>query len=73
MTRDRKGQIPIILSHTEKTLKAAQAALENTDPNSPMMVDLATLAKEMSGAARSLRILADYLEEHPEALIQGKK
>jgi paraquat-inducible protein B len=25
-----------------------------------------------SRAARSLRVLADYLERHPEALIRGK-
>lgn len=27
---------------------------------------------EMAGAARSLRILADYLEQHPDAIIKGK-
>jgi hypothetical protein len=26
----------------------------------------------VSGAARALRLLADYLERHPEALIRGK-
>jgi paraquat-inducible protein B len=29
--------------------------------------------KELSSAARSIRILADYLEQHPEALVKGKK
>jgi paraquat-inducible protein B len=28
--------------------------------------------KELGSAARSLRIMADYLERHPEALIRGK-
>jgi paraquat-inducible protein B len=27
---------------------------------------------ELARAARSLRVLADYLERHPEALIRGK-
>jgi paraquat-inducible protein B len=34
--------------------------------------DLETLVEELSGAARSIRVLADYLERHPEALIRGK-
>ena len=29
--------------------------------------------REVSDAARSLRVLADYLERHPEALLRGKK
>jgi paraquat-inducible protein B len=28
--------------------------------------------QEVSGAARAVRVLAEYLERHPEALIQGK-
>jgi paraquat-inducible protein B len=28
--------------------------------------------QEITRAARSLRILADYLEQHPESLIRGK-
>ena len=29
--------------------------------------------QEVSRAARSMRVLADYLERHPEALLRGKK
>jgi paraquat-inducible protein B len=28
--------------------------------------------KELTGAARSIRVMADYLERHPDALIYGK-
>jgi len=28
--------------------------------------------KELKNAARSIRVLAEYLERHPEALIHGK-
>ncbi len=28
--------------------------------------------EELSAAARSIRIMAEYLERHPEALIKGK-
>jgi len=33
---------------------------------------LSTALKELATAARSVRDLADYLERHPEALLQGK-
>ena len=28
---------------------------------------------ELRDAARSIRLMADYLEQHPEALIRGKE
>ena len=31
------------------------------------------MMSEIARAARAFRILADYLEQHPEALISGKK
>ena len=34
--------------------------------------ELATSLEELGAAARSFRILADYLERHPEALVHGK-
>jgi paraquat-inducible protein B len=34
--------------------------------------DLNSLFEELSRAARSFRVLADYLEAHPDALIRGK-
>jgi len=34
--------------------------------------DLTVLLKELASAARSIRVFADYLERHPEALIRGK-
>jgi paraquat-inducible protein B len=33
---------------------------------------LNALLKELTGAARSIRVFADYLERHPDALIRGK-
>jgi paraquat-inducible protein B len=29
--------------------------------------------EEVAAAARSVRILTDYLDRHPEALLRGKK
>lgn len=42
------------------------------DPSSATRSDLDTLLEEAAGAARSLRVLADYLEQNPDALIKGK-
>ncbi len=64
------------LKSAAAALEAARAAFENVDElvgdNSPKRTDLDTALKEFSGAARSFRILADYLERHPDALIKGK-
>ncbi len=52
---------------------ATLAATENlVGPRSQARADLVELMKELKNAARSIRLLADYLERHPEALIHGK-
>jgi paraquat-inducible protein B len=38
-----------------------------------MNSELSNMLQQGSGAARAFRVLADYLERHPEALIRGKK
>ena len=40
--------------------------------DSATRTNLDTLLEEAAGAARSLRVLADYLEQNPDALIKGK-
>ena len=39
---------------------------------SPLLADIRGLVQEMDGAARSMRLLAEYLERNPNALIIGK-
>ena len=41
-------------------------------PGSMLDAQLNNTLQQVGGAAQALRILADYLERHPEALIQGK-
>ena len=41
-------------------------------PGAPGQVELRNAMQELARAARSLRVLADYLERHPESLIRGK-
>ncbi len=54
----------------------AQSTLEATEglvsPNSQTVYGLNELLNELTEAARSIRILTDYLEQHPEALVRGK-
>ena len=56
---------------------SARGTLDNTslltEPNSAQVQQLGSTLQEVSRAARSLRVLADYLERHPEALLRGKK
>jgi paraquat-inducible protein B len=40
--------------------------------DSQIRYDLTQLMKELTEAARSIRLLASYLERHPDALIRGK-
>jgi paraquat-inducible protein B len=54
----------------------AQSTLASADglvgTKSQARHDLNALLKELTGAARSIRVFADYLERHPDALIRGK-
>jgi paraquat-inducible protein B len=57
------------ISQTERTL----AALEKTvSTDSPLQQEMQQTLEELSSAARSLRLLADYLERNPEAILRGK-
>ena len=64
------------LGTTRGTLTNADRVLNNAgtliSPDSILNAELLNLLQQGSGAAQSLRVLADYLERHPEALIRGK-
>jgi len=65
------------LTSTDRTLTTARGTLDNANslvgPNSAQAQELTNTLQEIGRAARSLRVLADYLERHPEALLRGKK
>jgi paraquat-inducible protein B len=72
LTRDTQVQIgPLFasLNSSADQLKATIALLGN-DPRSSN--DLLRTLTELRDAARSIRVLADYLERHPESLLRGK-
>ena len=65
------------LEETRRAIASADRMLTNTDAtlvgkDAPVQQDLRDALQEMVHAARSLRVLTDYLERHPEALIRGK-
>ena len=65
------------LDDAKGALGAADRVLSSTEanlvgPGAPGQVELRNAMVEIARAARSLRVLADFLERHPEALIRGK-
>jgi paraquat-inducible protein B len=57
------------LDQAQKTLVSVEGALGQ---DSPLQHEMRRALKELAEAARSIRILTDYLERHPDALIYGK-
>lgn len=73
LTEGLDRQVDTLASSLDKTLVTVQKTLQVADPNSPAAVNMNSALKELAAAARSIRVLADYLEQHPEALVKGKK
>jgi paraquat-inducible protein B len=71
------ADLDLTLVSARGTLVSAQGTLDNTStltgPNSAQVQQLGDTLREVSRSARSLRVLADYLERHPETLVRGKK
>jgi len=73
LTEGLDRQVDTLATSLDQTLVTVRKALQVADPNSPAAVNMNSALKELSAAARSIRVLADYLEQHPEALVKGKK
>ncbi|MEN8689789.1 MAG: hypothetical protein AB1Z20_06745, partial [Desulfobacterales bacterium] len=69
LARDADARVAALGTGLDKTLSAFRGVMS---PDAPLIVELESTLKEISATARSFRQLADYLERHPEALIQGK-
>jgi paraquat-inducible protein B len=83
LVRDVDGQIDPVVSTFVQTGETAQAALQQASDtlrvarnaisqDSELYYKLNNTLAELSAASRSIRILAEFLEQHPEALLQGK-
>jgi len=83
IVRNIDKKIDPLLITIEDTFKATRAALTQvnetlstiqgaTGEGSALRYQVIKTMEELSAAARSVRVLTDYLERHPEALIRGK-
>ncbi|PPC94220.1 MAG: mammalian cell entry protein [Methylotenera sp.] len=57
------------LANADQTLSSAERTLSE---DAPLQQDLRQTLQELSRAAASVKVLTDYLEQHPESLIRGK-
>ena len=77
ITTDVQPQIKPLIDSLRETAEAAQQTLQAArhmlGSGASSGTDLPRLIRELTEAARSLRALTDYLEQHPEALIRGRK
>lgn len=65
-TADRTNEA---LDEMRTTLQSVQVLI---DPASPLASQITSALQEFTGAARSVRLLADFLERNPSALVRGK-
>ena len=84
LVRNIDGQVAPLSSSIDNTVKEVSAAmvqakktLSTADDivaeDSPLMHDLTVALTELSAAARSIRVLANYLERNPDSLLYGKR
>jgi paraquat-inducible protein B len=83
LARDLNGQLNPLAKSVEVTLEAARTALKNADKtlantqnltskDSPLLREVVNSLDELNRAVRAIRVFAEYLERHPESLLQGK-
>ncbi len=69
-------RLPQIARQMQAALESAQRLLNSTEAgyggSSQVRRDLERLMDQFSDAARSVRLLADFLDQHPEALLRGR-
>jgi len=60
------------LDAVQGTLDAARRTLSVAAEGSPMRYELEQMLGELTAAARAIRLLAEYIERNPDALLRGK-
>ena len=73
---DLAGGIKDVIGHAGKTLQSADETLvvvsATLQDGSPLRFEVSNALEELARAAQSLRILANYIERHPDALLRGR-
>jgi paraquat-inducible protein B len=83
LNQDVAPEVATAMKDVRKTLDNANRTLSNVDQtlsnadrtlseDAPLQQDLRQTLQELSRAAASIKVLTDYLEQHPESLIRGK-
>ncbi len=70
LNNDVAPEITAAMRDARKTLNAAERTLSD---DAPLQQDVRQTMQELSRAAASIRVLTDYLQQHPESLIRGKQ
>ena len=74
LLQDEQGQVVRLAAELETAVQQLQGVLQQSD----QLVDavdvgtLHTMVDELSRAARSIRVFADFLERNPSAILRGK-
>jgi paraquat-inducible protein B len=77
------SQATPLMSRIQKATESAQIALEQTDTTlksievlaeegTKLRYEVSTALREVGAASRSVRVLADFIEQHPDALLRGR-
>jgi len=74
---DVTPELKMTLEDLRRATGTADRVLKDTDAtllgkNAPVQQELRDALREIARAARSLRVLTDFLERHPESLLRGK-
>ena len=69
LNQDVAPEVTAAMKDVRKTLDSAGRTLSE---DAPLQQDLRQTLQDLSRAASSLKVLTDYLEQHPESLIRGK-
>jgi paraquat-inducible protein B len=81
---ENEKKVDDIVTNVRDTIKTIQTAVQRAEDtlrtlegmarrNENLGFEVQTALDEFSATSRSLRILTDYLEQHPEAFIRGKR
>jgi paraquat-inducible protein B len=81
LVRTTDERVASLSADLEETSQAARAAMEQAEKTlaglegtgSEIHYEIAVTLREVAAAARSLRVLAETLEQNPETLLRGKK